>query len=199
MHCDLSFEVKRDDWRQTVSCFVRITTVNTSIAPRTCRAGAHRTLFLGIRKGSISGSRSSYGNSSGALPGWVSSSLRRFDRSHWTLAWAFVTEHLSESTSPPPRCTTIEISGASHWHPQALEQALSRLATPGKPLTAVYAPSIELSMPSPDQSCPSSAAWSLLTTLPVRGPYSWELFFKLWKLKLIFQRYIFLQISRFWQ
>lgn len=41
-------------------------------------------------------------------------------------------------------------------------------------------------------SCPDSATRSLLTTLPVRGPYSWDFFFfKLWKLKLIFFKGIF--------
>lgn len=175
MHCSLSFEVEGHDWRQTVTCFVRITTVNTSVAPRTCKAESHGTLLLGIRKWSISSSRSSYGNSSGALPGWVSSSLRRFDRSHWTLAWAFVTEHPPESASLQMQNTAF--SGASHWHLHALEPALSQLASPGKSLTAVCAHSQELCIALLDQSCPSSAAWWLLTTLPVRGPYSWGLVF----------------------
>lgn len=192
MHCSLSLEVRRDDGRQTVTCFVRISAVNTSVSPRTCKAEVHRTLLLGIRRWGISSSRSSDGNSSGALPGRVSSSLRRFDRSHWTLAWAFMAKHFQNALPPPhPQMQ-------NHWyqrslsHPHALEQAFSRLAKPGESLTAVHARSNELFMSLPDQSYPSSAAWSLLTTLPVRGPYSWGLFFKLWKLILIFQRYMFL-------
>lgn len=105
----------------------------------------------------------------------------------------------------PSRCRTTEISGGSHWHLHRLKQAL-----PERSLAAVCAHSNDICVSLSDQSCPSSAAWSLLPTLPVRGPYRWGLLFffclfvffflfKLWKLKLLFQRYLFLLIGRFWQ
>jgi len=176
VHCGLSFEVTRDERRQTVTCFARIATVRTSVAPRSCKSEAHRTSLLGIQKRSIWRSRSSLGNSSGALPGGVSSSLRRFDSSHWTLAWASVTEHLQNALPPrPPRCKTTAVSGASRRWPHAVERALPRLAGPGG-LRRLPAPAAARAVPAAGQVRPSGAAPSWLTALPVRGPYNWGLF-----------------------
>lgn len=164
VHCG-PFEVKQRWQRQTVTCFVRITRVSTGVAPRTCRTEAHRILSLGIRKCSISAAEAAVGIPAVPYQAESLAPLGCFDRSHWTFAWAFVTEHLQNAL--PPRCKPAGSGGAF---------AGTAPLEPGKPLAAVCAHSEELGVSLPDQPCPSSEAWSLWTTLPVRGPYSWGLF-----------------------
>lgn len=164
VHCGPSFEEERDDRRQTVTCCVRITTVSPSVAPRTCRAEAHRTLPLGIRKCRVPAAEAAVGIPVVPYQAESLAPLGRSDRSHWTLAWAFVTEHLQNAL--PPRCKPTGSTGASHWH-----------CTPGaREASGCCVCPARSSVSLPGQPCPSREAWALWTTLPVRGPYSWGLF-----------------------
>lgn len=159
-----------------MTCSARITTVSTSVAARTSRAEAHRTLLLGIRKCSISAAEAALGIPAVPYQAESLAPLGCFDRSHWTLAWAFVTEHLQNAL--PPRCKPTGSSGASHWHCAPGAREASGCCVCPQWGVGCVTPRAALSM--------QSEAWSLWTTLPVREPYSWGLFFKLWKLKLIF-------------
>lgn len=172
MHCGPSLEVKKRWWRQTVTCSVRITTVSTSVAPRSGRAEAHRTFPLGIRKCSISAAMGIP-----AVPYQAESlaPLGCFDRSHWTLAWAFVTEHLQNAL--PPRCKPTGNSGASQWpcSPGARE-ASGCCVCPQRGAWCVI-PRAAL-----------SKQWGLVIVdnSSCKGALQLGAFFKLWKLKLIF-------------
>lgn len=188
VHCGLSFEVKREDWRQTGS-----PELIPVLLPGLAKLRPARPLSQALGSEAFRAAEAAMGTPavpyqaeslapSGALTG---------PSGHWP---GLLSLNTFQKVFPTPRCTTAEVSGASRWHLHTLEQTLSCLARPGKSFTAVSARSSELSVSLLHQSCPSSVAWSLLTTLPVRGPYSWGLlvFLKLGKLKLIFQRHIFL-------
>lgn len=175
VHCGPSFEVKQRWQRQTVTCSVRITTVSTGVAPRTCRAEAHRTLPLGIRKCSISAAEAAMGIPAVPYQAESLAPLGCFDRSHWTFAWAFVTEHLQNAL--PPRCKPTGSGGASRWPrtPGAREasgccvcpQRGARCVTPRSALSKQWC-----LVAVDDSSC--------------EGALQLGAFFKLWKLKLIF-------------
>lgn len=154
-----------------MSCCVRITTVSTGVAPRT---NAHRTLPLGIRKCSISAAEAAMGIPAVPYQAESLAPLGCFDRSHWTLAWAFLTEHLQNAL--PPRS-----------NPLAAVEPLSGTAPqePGKHLAAVC--------PQRGARCvtPRSALskqWGLVVVdnSSCKGALQLGAFFKLWKLKLIF-------------
>lgn len=127
-----------------MTCSARITTVSTSVAARTSRAEAHRTLLLGIRKCSISAAEAALGIPAVPYQAESLAPLGCFDRSHWTLAWAFVTEHLQNALPPDA-------------NPLAAVEPLTGTVPlePGKPLAAVCAHSEEFGVSLPGQPCPS--------------------------------------------
>lgn len=187
VHCGPSFEVKREDWRQTGS-----PELIPVLLPGLAKLRPAGPLSRALGSEAFQAAEAAMGipavpyqaeslAPSGALTGAPG---------HWP---GLLSLNTFQKAFPTPRCTTAEVSGASHWHMHTLEQALSCLARPGKSFTAMSARSSELSVSLLHQSCPSSVVWSLLTTLPVRGPYSWGLlvFFKAWETEINFSKAYF--------
>lgn len=102
--CAVVFLLRRKEMTEgkQLTAWPEITTVNTGVAPRTCKAEATGPCSQALGDEVLKACRSSCANPSGALPGSV-----------W-LPWALTgpTGHPAESTTP--RCKTTDTSGASH-------------------------------------------------------------------------------------
>lgn len=145
-------------------------TIVMSASPRTCKAEAHRTLLLGIRKWSVERLEEAEANPSGALPGCA-----------W-LPWALWLV---------PQCKPTAVSGFSHWHLHTWEQAGSfHLSRPEKSQSITIGSVLSRqcnSVIADNSSCKRALQLGLF------------FFFKALETETnFFQRYILFLKSRFW-